>query len=106
MTQLLGHEGDAMDAYELVVIISPEITEEEMPDTVSKVSGLINKTGGNVIEISQWGRRKLAYPIKRCTEGNYMLAHLELDPATAKDLEANLRLTGEVLRHLLIRAGE
>lgn len=106
MTQLVGHEGDAMDAYELVVIISPEIDEEEMPDAANRVSELVSKTGGNVTEINQWGRRKLAYPIKRCTEGNYMLAHLELDPASAKDLEANLRLTGEVLRHLLVRAGD
>ena len=106
MTQLVGHEGDAMDAYELVVIISPEKDEEEMPDAANRVSELVSKTGGNVTEINQWGRRKLAYPIKRCTEGNYMLAHLELDPASAKDLEANLRLTGEVLRHLLVRAGD
>ncbi len=95
-----------MRDYELVVIISPEVTDDEMPGTMSRVSELVNAGGGNVTEISQWGRRKLAYPIKRFAEGNYVLAQLELEPTSTKRLEANLRLSGEVLRHLLIRLGE
>ena len=95
-----------MRDYELVVIISPEVTDDEMAGTMSRVSELVNASGGNVTEISQWGRRKLAYPIERFAEGNYVLAQLELEPASIKRLEANLRLSGEVLRHLLIRLGE
>lgn len=95
-----------MPSYELVFIISPEVTDEEVPNTVTKVSEIINKIGGNVTETSQWGRRKLAYPIKRFTEGNYVLAQIELAPASIKELEANLRVSDEVLRHLLIRSSE
>ena len=93
-----------MPNYELVLIISPEVVDEEVPDVITKLSELVNKMEGSVDEVNQWGRRKLAYPIKRSTEGNYVLAKLKLKPALTKELEANLRLSGKILRHLLIRS--
>jgi len=95
-----------MSNYEVVFIISPEVTDEDVPDTIDKISELVSKSGGSVTEVSQWGRRKLAYPIKRFTEGNYVLAQLELKPSLTKELEANLRLSSDVLRHLLIKVGD
>jgi small subunit ribosomal protein S6 len=95
-----------MSSYELVLIVSPEVVDEEMPEFITKLSELVNKVGGSVDEINQWGRRKLAYPIKRSTEGNYLLTKVQMKPAMTKDLEANLRLSGKVLRHLLIRSGD
>lgn len=93
-----------MPNYELVLIVSPEVTDEEMPDFITKMSELVSKTGGSVDEVNQWGRKQLAYPIKRFTEGNYVLAKLKLNPASIKDLEANFRLSGKILRHLLVRS--
>ncbi len=95
-----------MSNYELVVIINPEIVDEEMPNVITKLSEMIKKIGGSVDEINQWGRKKLAYPIKRRAEGNYLLAKLKLKPASTKELDANLRLSGEVLRHLLIKLAD
>jgi len=95
-----------MSNYEIVFIISPEVIDEDVPNTIGKISELANKSGGSVTEVSQWGRRKLAYPIKRFTEGNYVLAQLELKPSLAKELETNLRLSNDVLRHLLIKLGD
>jgi small subunit ribosomal protein S6 len=95
-----------MPSYELVLIISPEVVDEEMPDFITKLSELVNKVGGSVDEVNQWGRRKLAYPIKRSMEGNYVLTKVKMKPALAKELEANLRLSGKILRHLLIRSGD
>ena len=92
-----------MSSYELVLIISPEVTDEEMPDFITKLSELVNKAGGSVDEINQWGKKQLAYPIKRATEGNYVLTKLKLTPDLTKELEANLRLSGKILRHLLIK---
>ncbi len=92
-----------MPNYELVLIISPEVADEEVPDVITKLGELIKKIGGSVDEVNQWGRKKLTYPIKRCVEGNYVLAKLRLKPASTKELDANLRLSGEVLRHLLIK---
>ncbi|MCX6009623.1 MAG: 30S ribosomal protein S6 [Chloroflexi bacterium] len=95
-----------MPSYELVLIISPEVVDEEMPDFITKLSELVNKVGGSVDEVNQWGRRKLAYPIKRSMEGNYVLTKVKMKPALTKELEANLRLSGKILRHLLIKLGD
>ncbi|MBM4446831.1 MAG: 30S ribosomal protein S6 [Chloroflexi bacterium] len=92
-----------MHSYEMVLIISPEVADEEVPDFITKLGELVNKTGGSVDEVNQWGRKQLAYPIKRSTEGNYVLTKLKLKPALTKELEANLRLSGKILRHLLIK---
>jgi small subunit ribosomal protein S6 len=92
--------------YELVLIVSPEVTDEEMPDFITKLGELINKVGGSVDEVNQWGKRQLAYPIKRSTEGNYVLSKLKLKPTVTKDLEANFRLSGKILRHLLIKLAD
>ena len=95
-----------MTSYELVFIVSPEVADEEVPNTVGKVSEFINKAGGSITEVNQWGRKKFTYPIRRFTEGNYVLAKFELTPISIKELEANLRLSDEVLRHLLIKLGD
>ena len=95
-----------MSNYELVLIVSPEVLDEEMPEFITKLSELVNKVGGSVDEVNQWGRRKLAYPIKRSTEGNYLLSKVKMKPTVTKELEANLRLSGKILRHLLIRSGD
>jgi small subunit ribosomal protein S6 len=89
--------------YELVVIISPEVTDENLDTTVERVSQFITEKGGVVSEVERWGKRKLAYPIKHFMEGNYVLSRLKLGPAVGKELEANLRISEEVLRHLLVR---
>ena len=95
-----------MSNYELVLIISPDVTDEEIPEFMAKLSELVNKVGGTVGEVNQWGRRQLAYPIKRAAEGNYVLTKLSLKPTATKDLESNFRLSGKILRHLLIRLAD
>ena len=95
-----------MSSYELVLIISPEVVDEEMPDFITKLSELVNKVGGSVDEVNQWGRRKLAYPIKRSMEANYVFTKVKMKPALTKELEANLRLSGKILRHLLIKSAD
>lgn len=95
-----------MTNYELVVILSPELTDDGVGGFIEKLKGLVNSVGGSVEETVEWGRRKLAYPIKRRTEGNYVLAKVRLQPSSTKDLEGNLRLWDEVLRHLLVKVGK
>ena len=90
-------------SYELIYIISPEVTDEQVPDVLNKASESINRVGGNVTEVVEWGRKKMAYPIRKFADGNYVFTRLEMEPASAKDLEANLRLSDEILRHLLIK---
>ena len=95
-----------MREYELVVILSPEVGDEEVPAAVEKISQFVTDRGGEVTEVNRWGRRKLAYPIRRHLEGSYVVSQLRLGPQTAAELEANLRISEDVLRHLLVRAGE
>jgi small subunit ribosomal protein S6 len=92
--------------YELVVILSPELAEEDIPAAIDRLSELIVDRGGEVKDIDRWGRRKLAYPINKHLEGNYLVTQVRLDPNRTSDVEAGLRISEEVLRHLLVRVGD
>jgi len=86
--------------------MDPEIPEEDVPAAIERVTTAITSRGGTVDDVQPWGRRKLAYPIKRHMEGNYILSNIRLDPARAHELESNLMISEEILRHLLIRKDE
>ena len=93
-----------MHRYELVIIISPQIADEEVPETVDRlVRRPIESQGGVCEEANIWGRRKLAYPVNKHQEGSYVLTNLELDPPKARELEQGLLISEEVIRHLLVR---
>ena len=91
--------------YELVYIISPETDDEALDSRIETISQFISTRNGVVDEVDKWGKKKLAYPIKHFLEGNYVLTRFKISPAQCKELEANLKITEEVLRHLLIRLG-
>jgi small subunit ribosomal protein S6 len=92
--------------YELVVILNPEIGDDAVPNSIQRVEQGITSRGGEVMDSNHWGRRRLAYPIKRYMEGNYVVTQVKLDPAQVPDLEASLRISEDVIRHLIIRADE
>jgi small subunit ribosomal protein S6 len=92
--------------YELTVIFRPEIAEEDMPAEIEKVSQMISQKGGVVGEVNRWGRKRLAYPIKHCREGNYVLTPFKMDPNSAIDLQKNLRSSERILRCLLVKLGD
>jgi len=89
--------------YELVLIISPEVVGEVLDTTIDNISQFITEKDGIISSVEQWGKRKLAYPIKHFMEGNYVLTRLKMKPALNKELEAKLRISEEILRHLLIK---
>ena len=95
-----------MRDYELIVIISPDVGEEDIPGTIDKVSDFITSRGGAITEVDHWGKRKLAYPIDRFREGNYVLSRFKFKPGMAAELEANLKISEKILRHLLVRLGD
>ncbi len=90
----------------MVTVISPEIDEEKASEVTDKVSRFISERGGVVEETKQWGRKKLAYPIKRFMEADYTLTLFKLEPKLLKEFEATLRTSGEILRHLVVKVGE
>ncbi|MBE0479449.1 MAG: 30S ribosomal protein S6 [Dehalococcoidia bacterium] len=92
-----------MRDYELIYIISPDVAEDEVPALVDKINDFVTSRGGTVDEVDRWGKRKLAYPIDRFREGNYVLSRLKLEPRTTRELESNLQISEKILRHLLVR---
>ena len=92
--------------YELVAIISPEVDEEGVSKIVDKVTQSINSRGGAVEDIKNWGRRKLAYPVRKFMEADYVLAHFKLMPKSVKELEAEISVSGDILRYLVVKVGD
>ena len=99
----LKTEDKQLRDYELVFIISPEVEEETLEATTGSVNQFITGKGGVISDEERWGKRKLAYPIRRFLEGNYVLSRFKMKPIWSKELEANLQISEEVLRHLLIK---
>ncbi|MBI3977594.1 MAG: 30S ribosomal protein S6 [Chloroflexi bacterium] len=95
-----------MRDYELVFIVSPQVVDENVQQTLDRVSQFITERGGQIVKVDPWGRRKLAYPINRFREGYYTLMQFKLDPKQSDELENSLRLSEDVIRHLLVRIGE
>ena len=100
--EALKVEDKQLRDYELIMIISPEVVEEKFDATIDSVSRFITEKGGTVSDVERWGKKRLAYPIERFMEGNYVLTRFSLEPALSKELEASLQISEEVLRHLLV----
>jgi len=88
--------------YELIVILNPEIGDDVIEGSIEKVQQSVTSRGGEIVEVKHWGRRRLAYPIKRHMEGNYVESQVRLDPDQIAALEANLRISEDVIRHLIV----
>lgn len=95
-----------MHEYELIVVMNPEIVEEDVPAAIERVTAAVTSRGGEIAEVQPWGRRRLAFPINRHVEGNYVLTNIRLDPGRAHELESNFAISEDILRHLLIRKDE
>ena len=92
-----------MNEYELMYVLHPRLTEDEIGAAVERISALVTAPGGEILSVDQWGRRRLAYPIERNLEGYYVLSTFKATTAVCGPLEAQLNLSEDVLRHLLIR---
>lgn len=89
--------------FEMVLVINPEADGERFDSVLDNINQLITGLGGEVSDVEQWGKRKLAYPIKGLVEGNYVLARFKLEPSQNRQLEAKLKISEDVARHLLVR---
>ncbi|MBI4337838.1 MAG: 30S ribosomal protein S6 [Chloroflexi bacterium] len=89
--------------YELMMVVSPQVDEEQTKVTVDRVHRLITEKGGTVVSHEPWGMRRLAFPIRRFKEGNYFLTKFKLEATGLRDLDNLLRVTEDVLRHLVVK---
>ena len=92
-----------MRAYELMVILNPDLEERTVQPSLDTYLNVVRKDGGSVENIDIWGRRRLAYEIDKNAEGIYAVVTLQAEPATVKELDRQLTLNESVLRTKVIR---
>jgi small subunit ribosomal protein S6 len=92
-----------MRAYEVMVILDPSLEERTVEPSLDKYLNVIRKDGGTVDNVDGWGRRRLAYEIKKNAEGIYALITLNAEPDTVKEFDRQLGLNESVLRTKVLR---
>ena len=92
-----------MRAYEVMVILDPSLDERTIEPSLDKYLNVVRNDGGTVESIDVWGRRRLAYEVKKNAEGIYALVNLTAEPATVKELDRQLTLNESILRAKVIR---
>ncbi len=93
-----------MKQYETTVIFDPSLEEARVNEEVERVTQPIAQAGGEVIEVQRWGKRKLAYMIKKRRDGTYIHVKHKSPPALISEMDRRFRLNESVLRHLTIVA--
>ena len=92
-----------MNKYELAVVVSAKIVDEDRAATIEKVKEYITRFGGTVTEVDEWGKRKLAYEINYEGEGYYVLYNFESKPDFPMELERVINITDGVLRSIIVK---
>jgi small subunit ribosomal protein S6 len=92
-----------MRRYELMLVIRPDVADDKSQALIDRTTRGIVATGGQIVKVAPWGRRRLAYPIDRHREGSYHIILFEAPPESIVELEHTLLITEEVLRHLVTR---
>ena len=95
-----------MAQYEIVFIVQPEMEEEPRNALVTKVTQTISDLKGTVQKVDPWGKRRLAYPIKKFLEGSYVLVQMEMPTSAVRPLERAIKLMEDIIRHLIVRRDE
>lgn len=90
-----------MRKYELVCIVHPDLDETAFKGVVEKVSGWISESGGSIEKTDVWGRRRMAYQIRKQREGQYVLFDVNMPPAATAELERNMRFQESILRAMI-----
>jgi small subunit ribosomal protein S6 len=90
-----------MRHYELVCIVHPDLDETAFTNVVEKVKGWVVETNGSVDKVEIWGRKRLAYAIKKHREGQYVLFNLTLEPSATATLDQNLRFMEPIIRYMV-----
>ena len=92
--------------YELVYVVSPDATEEQVTDLHNQVDAIVQRMGGTLEKTENWGRRKLAYEIGRHKEGTYVLEAIDGNGDLMKEIDRRLKVSDLIIRHLVVRVDE
>ncbi len=92
-----------MRRYELMLVLRPDVPDDRSQALIDRTTRQIVASGGQIVKVAPWGRRRLAYPIDRHREGSYHIVVFEGPSTVVAELERGLLITEEVLRHLVTR---
>jgi small subunit ribosomal protein S6 len=95
-----------MNKYELCVVVNAKIEEEERLSTINKVKELVEKYGGQIADVDEWGKKRLAYEIQKMREGYYYFIHFDAESSTPAEIESRIRIMDNVIRYLCVKQDE
>ena len=94
---------DDMNKYELAVVVSAKIEDDERAQVIEKVKALVERFGGQISDVDEWGKKRLAYEIQKMKEAYYYFIHFESDAETPSEIEQRIRIMDNVIRFLCVR---
>lgn len=92
--------------YETIFILDPDLEEEQAQSVIEKVKGIVTQNRGEILKVEDWGKRKLAYEVKKKSKGHYILIHFSGSSALLSELERNFRVTDAVIKFQSVRLSE
>lgn len=92
-----------MNKYELAVVVNAKIEDDERAQVIEKVKALIERFGGQISDVDEWGKKRLAYEIQKMKEGFYYFIQFESDSVCPNEVEAHVRIMEPVIRYLCVR---
>lgn len=95
-----------MRKYELLYVLQPDLDEEQLKALQEKVAEIITQQGGQIEEVKEWGKRRLAYEIANQMEGFYIEVHFSGSAQVVEELERVIKITNGILRHIVVRIEE
>ena len=95
-----------MNHYETIYIVNPTLDDDSLKEAIDKFSDLIKKLKGTIVKINEWGKRKLAYEVKRFDKGYYVVLDFCALPKMVTELERNLKLDDRILKYITVKIDE
>ena len=95
-----------MNSYEVIFILDPALTEEGVEAEIGPVREVVSRNGGEVLEVQKWGKKRLAFGMKKRRDGQYVLLNVRGKASVVADLERHFRITETVLKGIVVRAEE
>ena len=95
-----------MNKYELAVVLSAKLEDDERTAALEKVKGYITRFGGTVTDVDEWGKKKLAYEIQKMKEGFYYIVQFDAPTTAPAEIESRIRIMDNVMRYLVVKREE
>ena len=93
-----------MSKYELCVILNAKIEDDERAAIIERIKNYVDRFGGTVTDVDEWGKKRLAYEVQKMREGFYYFVHFDAEPTAPIELENRVRIMDNVLRYLCVKA--